>query len=70
MNVVRICRDVMRHVKAHWEFNLAKDSKKGFFKYISSKMKTRGNVGLLNRVGALVMNSAEKAELLNIHHFS
>ncbi|GAB0199938.1 mitochondrial enolase superfamily member 1 [Grus japonensis] len=43
-----------------------KDSKKGFFKYISSKRKTRENVGtLLNVVGALVMEDTEKAELMN-----
>ncbi|GAB0208273.1 mitochondrial enolase superfamily member 1 [Grus japonensis] len=49
--------------------NLAKDvkdNKKGFFKYISSKRKTRENVGpLLNEVGALVTEDTEKAELLN-----
>ncbi|GAB0203212.1 mitochondrial enolase superfamily member 1 [Grus japonensis] len=42
-----------------------KDNKKGFFEYISSKRKTRENVGpLLNEVGALVMEDTEKAELL------
>ena len=41
-------------------------NKKSFFKYISSKWKTRDNVGpLLNEVGVLVMEEAEKAELLN-----
>ncbi|GAB0208090.1 mitochondrial enolase superfamily member 1 [Grus japonensis] len=51
------------------ELNLArvvKDNKKGFFKYISSKRKTRENVGLLlNEVGALVTEDTEKVELLN-----
>jgi len=51
-NVVRACGDAMRKAKAHLEFNLAgdvKDNKKGFFKYISSKQKTRENMGpLLN----------------------
>ncbi|GAB0204592.1 mitochondrial enolase superfamily member 1 [Grus japonensis] len=43
-----------------------KDNKKGFFKYISSKRKTRENVDpLLDEVGALVMEDTEKAELLN-----
>jgi len=43
-----------------------KNNKKGFFKYISSKRKARDNVGpLLNEVGILVMEDAEKAELLN-----
>jgi len=49
--------------------NLARyvtDNKKGFFNYISSKRKTRENVGpLLNEVGVLVTEDAEKAELLN-----
>ena len=43
-NVVRACREAMRKAKAHLELNLArdvKDNKKGFFKYISSKRKTR-----------------------------
>jgi len=49
-NVVRACRDATRRAKVHLELNLArevKDNKKGFFKYISSKWKTRDNVGLL-----------------------
>jgi len=37
-----------------------------FFKYTSSKRKTRDNVGpLLNEVGVLMMEDAAKAELLN-----
>ncbi|GAB0209872.1 mitochondrial enolase superfamily member 1 [Grus japonensis] len=63
------CKDATRKAKAHLELKLAgdvKDNKKGFFKYISSKRKTRENVGpLLNEVGALVMEDTEKAELLN-----
>jgi len=59
----------MRKAKVHLELNLASDvknNKKDFFKYISSKRKTRDNVGLLlNEVGVLVMEDAEKAELLN-----
>jgi len=59
----------MRKAKVHLELNLArdvKDKKKGFFKYISSKRKTRENVRpLLNEVGVLVTEDAEKAELLN-----
>ncbi|GAB0177726.1 target of Nesh-SH3 [Grus japonensis] len=43
-----------------------KNNKKGFFKYISSKRKTRENVGLLlNEVGDLVTDDTEEAELLN-----
>jgi len=37
-----------------------KDNKKGFFKYISSKWKTRDNMGpLLNEVAALVIEDTE-----------
>jgi len=69
-NVVRACRDATRNAKAHLELNLARDvknNKKGFFNYISSKWKTRDNVGpLLNESGVLVMEDSEKAELLNV----
>jgi len=68
-NVVRECRDATRKAKAHLELKLArnvKNNKKGFFNYISSKRKARDNVGpLLNAVGVLVTEDAEKAELLN-----
>lgn len=40
--------------------------KKGFFKYVSIKRKTRKNVSpLLNEVGNLVMEDTEKVELSN-----
>ena len=59
----------MRKAKAHLEMNLArniKNNKKDFFNYISSKQKTGDNVEpLLNEVGALVTEDAEKTELLN-----
>jgi len=67
-NVVRACRGATKKAKVHLELNLARDMKdnKGFFKYTSRKQKTRDNVGLLlNEVGVLVMEDAEKAELLN-----
>ena len=68
-NVVRVCRDAKRKAKAHLELNLARDikgNKKGFFKYISSTRKTEDPVGpVLNKVGALVPQDAEKVELLN-----
>ena len=54
-----------RKTKAHLELNLARDvrNKKGFFKYISSKQKTRDNVGpLLNEVGVLVTEDEDEAE--------
>ncbi|PKU44228.1 rna-directed dna polymerase from mobile element jockey-like [Limosa lapponica baueri] len=63
-SIVRVCRDATREAKVHLELNLArdvKDNKKGFFKYISSKRKTREKVGHW----ALVMEDTEKAELLN-----
>jgi len=67
--VVRACRDATRKVKALLQLNLAreiKNNKKCFFNYISSKQKTRDNVGtLLSEVGVLVTEDAEKAELLN-----
>ena len=67
--MVRACRDATRKVKALLQLNLAreiKNNKKCFFNYISSKQKTRDNVGtLLSEVGVLVTEDAEKAELLN-----
>jgi len=68
-NIVRACKEAMRKAKANLELNLARDDKdntKGFFRYIGSKRKTRDNVGpLANEVSALLMEDAEKAELLN-----
>jgi len=64
-----VVRDAMRKAKVHLELNMARDVKdnKGFFKYISSKWKTRDNVGpLLNEVVVLVTEDTEKAELLNV----
>jgi len=67
--VVRACKDATRKAKAHLELKLARDvrnNRKGFFNYISGKRKARDNVGpLLNEAGVLVMEDAEKAELLN-----
>ncbi|PKU31509.1 rna-directed dna polymerase from mobile element jockey-like [Limosa lapponica baueri] len=68
-NAVRVCRDEMREAKASLELKLARDvkvNKKVFFNYIGGKRKTRENVGpLLNEMGAMVTEDAEKAELLN-----
>jgi len=70
----QVYREAARKAKVHLELNLArnvKDNKKGFFKYITSKRKTRDNVGLLlNEVGVLVTEDAEKAELLNVFFVS
>lgn len=44
------CTDGVRKVKVDMEVNLARDvkgNKKGFYKYINSKRKTRENLGLL-----------------------
>lgn len=52
------------------ELNLArdvKDNKKGFFSCISSKRKSRGNVGLmLNGVGALVVEDTRELEFSRV----
>ncbi|PKU42647.1 rna-directed dna polymerase from mobile element jockey-like [Limosa lapponica baueri] len=68
-STVRVCRDATRKAKALLELNPVrdvKDNKKGFFKYISSKRKTRKNVGpLQNEMAIQVMEDAEKAKLLN-----
>jgi len=58
----------MRKTKVHLELNLARDVEvnKKDFKYISSKRKTRENVGLvLNEVGTLVKEDTENMELMN-----
>lgn len=64
--VVSVSRNEIRKVKAHLELNLAKnvkDKKKGFFKYINNKQKTKENVGtLLNGGRTLLKKDAEKAE--------
>jgi len=64
-DVFRACKSATKKAKAHLELNLlreVKDNKKGFFKYVSSKRKTRENVGsLLNEVGVPVTEDTEKA---------
>ncbi|GAB0185935.1 mitochondrial enolase superfamily member 1 [Grus japonensis] len=68
-NIVQAYRDEVRKAEAQLELDLAwdvKDNKKGFYKYIGDKRKTRENVGpLLNEMGDLVTLNMEKAELLN-----
>ncbi|KAJ7410616.1 hypothetical protein BTVI_53109 [Pitangus sulphuratus] len=67
--VVRVSKNEMRKAKAHLDLNLAKDvkdNKKGFFKYISNKRKSKDNVSpLLNGGETPVTEDAEKSELLN-----
>ncbi|XP_075581659.1 lens epithelium-derived growth factor-like [Pelecanus crispus] len=64
---VQVCRDRVRKAKAHLELRLARDVKgniKGFYRYISSKMNTRENVGLLpNGAGSLMKKDMGKAEV-------
>jgi len=59
----------MRKAKAYLELNLAKeikDNKKGFFKYVNSKRKTRENMGpLLNEGVVLISGGAKEMEMLN-----
>ncbi|XP_064900742.1 transcription factor RFX3-like isoform X2 [Columba livia] len=63
---VQVCRDGVREAKAHLELKLARDVKgdiKGFYRYISSKMKTRENVGLLlNGAGNLMRKGHGKGQ--------
>jgi len=57
----------MRKAKDHFELNLVRKVKgntKGFFKYDSSKRKTREHVGLLlNEGDALVTENMEKGRV-------
>ena len=61
----------MRKAKAHLELKLTKkvkDNKKGIFKYVNSKRKTRDNVGpLLNEEGVLVTGDAECLRCFSLH---
>ncbi|KAK4806831.1 hypothetical protein QYF61_005627 [Mycteria americana] len=69
-NIVQASRNEVRQAKDQVELNIArdgKDNKKGFYRYISRKGKTRENVGpLLNEMGDLVTQDMEKAEVLNV----
>lgn len=68
-DIVGMCRDVVRNVKAHLELNLVsnvKGNKKSFSRCISKKRKTRENMGLvLNGAGDLVTKDREKVKVLN-----
>lgn len=68
------CKDEVRKAKASLELNLARvvnSNKKGFYKYMNSKGKTREGVSaLLIRGGELVTNDMEKAEVLNVFYAS
>ncbi|KFQ22405.1 hypothetical protein N332_14875, partial [Mesitornis unicolor] len=66
---VRLCREKIRRAKAQLELNLAsavKDNKKGFYKYIGNKRRTKESLPPLVDVGgSIVTRSEEKAEVLN-----
>lgn len=61
--LIRACRDATRPTQNF--VKEVKDNGKAFFiNYISSKRKTKENMGLqLNDIGALIMEDTEKAEL-------
>lgn len=61
-DAVRTCRVGIRKAKAHLELNL-NGNKKGLYRYISSKRKTKESMGpLLNEAVALVTKDIEKYE--------
>ncbi|KFQ26467.1 hypothetical protein N332_01936, partial [Mesitornis unicolor] len=66
---VRLCREKIRRAKAQLELNLAsaaKDNKKGFYKYIGNKRRTKESLApLVNVGGSIVTGDEEKAEVLN-----
>ena len=67
--VVKMCREKIRKAKAQLELNLAtgvKGNKKLFYKYISSKRRTRENLhSLLDETGNMTTEDKEKADVLN-----
>ncbi|KAK4806869.1 LOW QUALITY PROTEIN: hypothetical protein QYF61_012590 [Mycteria americana] len=66
--VVHICREKTRKAKAQLELKLARvvsDNKKGFFKYVITKRRSKENIGLI-LMGHLTNRDEEKAEALNI----
>ncbi|KFQ42673.1 hypothetical protein N333_13609, partial [Nestor notabilis] len=68
-NIVREARDQVRKAKAQLELNVARDVKenrKGFYRYVANKRKTRDNVGPLQKLsGELATLDLEEAEVLN-----
>lgn len=65
---VQECSYEVRKTEAQMESNLATDvkgNKKGFCKYTSDKKKTRESMGSLNKVGVVVTQDREKADVLN-----
>ncbi|GAB0205816.1 hypothetical protein GRJ2_003047200 [Grus japonensis] len=68
-DAARLCREKIRAAKAQLELKLAStvgDNKKGFFKYVNNKRKTRENIGsLLDKNGHLTNRDIDKAETFN-----
>ncbi|GAB0204308.1 mitochondrial enolase superfamily member 1 [Grus japonensis] len=68
-DAARLCREKIRVAKAQLELKLAStvgDNKKGFFKYVNNKRRTRENIGsLLNENGHLTNRDIDKAETFN-----
>ncbi|KAK4823199.1 hypothetical protein QYF61_027208 [Mycteria americana] len=67
--VVRICREKTRKARAQLELKLASvvsDNKRGFFKYVNSKRRSKENIRLiLVEDGDLTNRDEEKAEAFN-----
>ncbi|XP_061495614.1 uncharacterized protein LOC133390587 isoform X2 [Rhineura floridana] len=70
----RACRNSVRKAKTQNELRLAREArnnKKGFFRYVRSKRKTKETVGLLlSEDGKMLTDNEEKAELLNTYFAS
>lgn len=65
-NAVSACGGATRKAKTLILVKEVKDSKKGFFKFVSSKRKTRENGDiLLNEVSVLLTKDSEKSEFLS-----
>ena len=67
-NNVRASRNQVRKAKVQIKLNLGRDvkDKKGFYKHIGDKKKTKENVSpLLNKTGQLVTQDIEKAKVVS-----
>ncbi|PKU47139.1 hypothetical protein llap_2579 [Limosa lapponica baueri] len=64
--IVQAARDQVQKAKAQKELNLARNVKANKNRYVSDKMKTRENVGPLQKeMGDLLTQDMDKAEVLN-----
>ncbi|GAB0208000.1 mitochondrial enolase superfamily member 1 [Grus japonensis] len=68
-DAARLCREKIHAAKAQLELKLAStvgDNKKGVFKYVNNKRRTRDNIGsLLDENGHLTNRDIDKAEMFN-----